>query len=547
MQADFTLDYDVLSPGRSHKVHLLARLVSEPVPEDRSRRPLNLSLVIDRSGSMAGEKLSHTRQAAQFLVQNLGAHDILSVVLYNDTVETLLMPENVQRKDVISQRIATIKPGGTTNLSSGWLEGCNLVARNLNAQHLNRVILMSDGLANRGVTDSNQLVAMARQKFGAGISTTTMGMGSDFNEDLLMAMASAGGGAYYFIESPEVAPLIFQEELRGLLNLVGQNLTITIEPTEAQVTTNQLNAYPADSDGPRQTYRLGDVYGNEIKALLLEITIPAIEAAGQRQIAVLRFEYDELTEAGVEHRSFEYPLMVHIRVPDAPQLPDPEVSQSLLLLRAAQARRSAVTAADQGDFQAAVQALRRAANAIEQSGLYYPALLEEQNALVDQATSLEQGAELYDRYSRKSMSSQALYTMTSRHEDTVMLRGREQQRRSPDQASAESTPPAEAVPVERRTGIPPTYATWNEHTFALEGDLIRIGRSKHNEIVINAEGVSRFHCHIQRKGDQLLLEDLGSTNGTVIDGVPVKSPHALSVGDVAQLCDEKLIFHDNTP
>ena len=100
--------------------------------------------------------------------------------------------------------------------------------------------------------------------------------------------------------------------------------------------------------------------------------------------------------------------------------------------------------------------------------------------------------------------------------------------------------------MEPREGVVPTHVTWGDKTFQLEGDLVRIGRSKHNEIVVLASGVSRFHCQIRREGDQLYLEDLGSTNGTVVAGVVLDHPHNLSVGDVAYLCDAKLTFHDGS-
>ncbi|MCL4255496.1 MAG: VWA domain-containing protein, partial [Anaerolineae bacterium] len=90
MQADFILDYDVLKVNVAQKIYLMARVVSGEAIHQQKRRPLNLSLVVDKSGSMAGDKIDYTRQAAQFLVQNLGVNDTLSIVLYNDTVETLL-------------------------------------------------------------------------------------------------------------------------------------------------------------------------------------------------------------------------------------------------------------------------------------------------------------------------------------------------------------------------------------------------------------------------------------------------------------------------
>lgn len=549
MQADFILDYDVLKVGVAQKIYLMARVVSGAAVNQQQRRPLNLSLVIDKSGSMAGDKIDYTRQAAQFLVQNLGVNDTLSIVLYNDTVETLLSPEKVQRKDIISQKIGEIKPSGTTNLSSGWLEGCKWVAQNLDTVSLNRVILMSDGLANRGVTDKAQLVTLAQQKFGEGVSTTTMGLGTDFNEDLLMEMASAGGGAFYFIESPEVTPQIFQEELQGLLNVVGQNLVIGISPANGVNIAGQLNAYAMKFDGAYTNYRLGDVFADEIKAIVIELSLPPL-TEGAHIVGTLRFEYDELLANNTtQHHLIELPVQVRVsNQQHAIIVRNPTVNQNVLLLQAANARKAAVQLADRGAFTEASQILRTAANLIEgQNEDDNPRLLEERNALLLQASELEKGESGYDIYSRKTMSTQSFYTMTSRHEDTVMLRMREQQKKRQTQSMHPVETQEENTPrIEKQPGVTPSHATWNGITFALKGDNIRIGRSSQNDIVMNVEGVSRFHCQLTRKEAQLLLEDLGSTNGTMMGGESMETPQAVSVGDVAYICDEKLIFHDGT-
>lgn len=537
MRADFVLDYDVLTVQQPHKLYLVARLTAGPAPNDHQRRPLNLSVVIDRSGSMAGDKLDYTRQAAQFLVQNLSTRDTLSIVLYNDHIETLIQPEPVQHKDMICQKVASIKSSGTTNLSGGWLEGANHVAKNQTSEFLNRVILMTDGLANRGIIESDKLVALGKQKFEGGISTTTMGLGSDFNEDLLISIANASGGAFYFIESPEVAPLIFQEELRGLLSVIGQNLVISLELTEYVSNVAQLNAYPANIDGKRASFRLGDVFGEEVKTLALELTIPALQHVGEQKIAVLRFDYDELTETGAEHRVLEMPVVVNI-APEGqqPVLVNPDVSQSVLLLKSAQARQNAVQQADQGNYEGASEVLRQAASAIEKAGLDNPELQEEREALLKQAEEMERGTETYNEFSRKMMSTQAIYTMTDRHGSTQAMRVRELER-----LLKEQQPPP--VVEKKKSGITPKTVTWNDKIFPLEGDLIRIGRAPQNEIVIKVNGVSRFHCQIRREDNRLLIEDLSSTNGTLVDGQLLQKPYMLNAGDEVYICNEKLIFH----
>ncbi len=549
MRADFSLDYDMLTVEHPQKLYLMARFEAGEGADDALRRPLNLSLVIDKSGSMAGDKIDYTRQAAQFLVQHLGANDIFSIVLYNDKVETLVAPEKVSNKDSISQLLDRIRVRGTTNLSGGWLEGCMHVANHLSSSSLNRVILMSDGLANRGVTDAATLITMAKQKRGEEVSTTTMGIGKDFNEDLMMEMANAGGGAFYFIESPEVTPEIFQEELSGLLSVVGQNLTITLNTEDDVTTVRQLNAYPAEVTGHSTSFRLGDIFAQEVKTLVLELSIPAMATIGEAQIATLRFDYDEIIGNGTTHKTEEFPIKINVSADAKQSKPNKEVAQSVLLLQAANARREAVKAADKGDYEKASSVLRNVAKSIDESQVINDELREEKEALLTQATKLEKGADSYNEYSRKTMSTQAMYSMMNRHEDTVMLRFREQKRQEKDGDKRdtmeyivdEGTKGATNIPQEK--GIVPKYVKYKDNIFSLDKDIMRIGRSSHNEIIIDERGVSRFHGQIRLENGKVFYEDLGSTNGSTIGGKTVKSAYELSVGDVVYVCDEKLVFH----
>lgn len=542
MQADYIFDYSILAPNTPHQVHLMARFIADDVSRQTQRRPLNLSLIIDHSGSMAGQKLDYTRQAAQFLVQNLSAEDILSIVLYNDSVETLLYPENVLRKDVINQQISTITASGTTNLSGGWLQGCQHITTNYDTNFVNRAILMTDGLANRGVTKHEQLVKLATQKYGEGISTTTMGLGDDFNEELLTDMAQHGGGAFYFIESPEVAPTIFHEELNGLLNVVGQNLAIKITPAPDVLINQQLNAYTFEMAQASHLYRLGDIFAKEVKALLLEISIPPLET-GTHQVATLQFEFDELLADSTEHRMIEIPVNVTIGENSA-IVPHQEVYTQVLLLHAAQARRQAILSADVHRYQEGAALLRQVADAMTAYENLDDRIADEKRALIEQAKQLTD--HLYNAYSRKSMHTQAIYTMTNRYEETQYLRSREQIKKEAGNSGELPNHPlnSASIHIAKTTGQTPTHVTWRDQVFILSGDLIRIGRASENEITVEARGISRLHCVIRREGEALLLEDMGSTNGTTLDGQPLAGAHSLNVGDVVYIAHEKLVFHD---
>lgn len=562
MKADFSLDYDVLTMERPHQVYMMARFVGGSSPVSHKRRPLNLSLIIDRSGSMSGAKIDYTRQAAKFMVQNLSPSDSLSVVLYNDQVETLIEPALVVNKDAITQKIDKIRISGTTNLSGGWLQGCTHVEQNFSAQKLNRVILMSDGLANRGVTDPNKLISMASKRFALeDISTTTMGLGTDFNEDLMMAMANAGGGAFYFIESPEAAPTIFNEELRGLLSVVGQNLTITLTLTDHVSKIKQLNAYPDFTDKNVNSYRLGDVYGDEEKTLILELDIPALQTLGETEIATLKFDYDELTTDGAsQHHTWEMPVTVNVKTAVSEAVSrDPTVMENVLLLKAANARREAIRNADHGKYKEATAVLQKVIADIDDAGIENEHIKEERSALESQAKQMEEGPDGYDNYSRKTMSTQAMYTLTSRHDETMVLRRREVLREfekrgvpmdedgnvilNPPEPIKPDLPDIADLPSPRRNIVPPTHVTVDGRTIRLIADLMRIGRSSHNEIHLQKTGVSRFHAHLKRIGDGYVIEDLGSTNGTIFNNRPILGSMTLSAGDEIFICNEKLIFH----
>jgi Arc/MetJ-type ribon-helix-helix transcriptional regulator len=295
-------------------------------------------------------------------------------------------------------------------------------------------------------------------------------------------------------------------------------------------------------DSKKVSFRLGDIFGEEIKTLVLELSLPSIEQTGQVQIAMLHFEYDELNENGVEHRIAEMPVVINFAPEgEQPVLANPEVTKSVLLLKSAQARQSAVEQADRGNYAQASEVLRSAAEAISQSGIEHEALSDERIALLKQATAMELGAENYDSHSRKVMSTQAIYTMTDRHNATQAMRVREIERMVKEQQQAAPQQPPSAPPTEKN-GAVPTNVVWKDHTFTLTGDMIRIGRAEQNEIIIDAKGISRFHCQIKRENGKLILEDLNSTNGTLIGGHPLREPFTLSVGDEVFVCNEKLVF-----
>src|SRR6185369_13561882 len=166
--------------------------------------------------------------------------------------------------------LGKVHAGGCTNLSGGWLEGVKHVAQHRSSELVNRVLLLTDGQANVGVTDPAVLIKTARQKAEEGVITTTLGFGSGFNEDLLIGMARAAEGNFYFIESPEDVAQVFKIELEGLASVVGQNLVVTVRPSEAVEHGWVLNNYRTTERDKEIDVIVGDVYAVEDRVLVLE-------------------------------------------------------------------------------------------------------------------------------------------------------------------------------------------------------------------------------------------------------------------------------------
>ncbi|AWR88061.1 vWA domain-containing protein [Meiothermus taiwanensis] len=209
-----------LRPGVSaHRPLPVLLRIHTPEPQERPERPLlNLALVLDRSGSMGGSKLKFAKEAAIYAVHNLLPEDRVAVVIYDNSVEVLVPSTLVgEQRGRIAELIGRICTGGSTALHAGWLEGATQVAAYQETGRLNRVALLSDGLANVGETNPKVITEQVRGLAQRGISTSTLGVGLDYNENLMAAMAEAGEGNYYFIESSADIPRIFARELGGIL------------------------------------------------------------------------------------------------------------------------------------------------------------------------------------------------------------------------------------------------------------------------------------------------------------------------------------------
>ncbi len=423
MKADVKLSTKFLSAQNAHQVGLLVGVAGE-VP--LRRPPINLALVLDRSGSMAGPKLAAAKAAAARFVGFLGADDRLAVVIFDDQVTTVYGPAPA-RPDA-AETIARIVEGGSTNLSGGWLAGRAHVGDALLAEGVNRVVLFTDGMANVGITDHGRLVGLARDAATGRVTTTCIGFGADFHEDLLRDMAQAGGANYWFIENEDQMAPVFAEEIEGLVALAAQNLEVEVRlshPGVAGVTF--LQPYPvAHTEAGGWRVRIGDLYATSARNLGLIFHVEDVAALGPATLGEVAIRADVVMADGVEHRTITMPVTANL---DGADHPEPVVERVFLRYAAARAREEAVRLADVGDFDGAAEQLRVCARTL--------APFQDDEVLRDEAEDLAAESRRLEerRYSAMDRKYHQKRMHSSQRDEQAYLRKIARHRRppSPDQ------------------------------------------------------------------------------------------------------------------
>ena len=356
---------DLREPGLRYLDVSVQAAAREPSADaEKPALPLNIALVIDRSGSMSsscsrGErrqdgrpvsKLEMVKRATLAILDRLTPADRFALVTYDDEVRIDIPAGTVDDLDRAREIVQALRPGSCTNLSGGVEAGYAQLRPALSETTLSRVFLLSDGLANEGITDPEQLNKMARDAAREGMSLSTFGVGLDFDELLMAGMAENGRGSYAFLErASEIGPALASEFLAAREAVVKDaRLTLTLD---ASVGIQRVFANLFEREGGVVRVSLGDMAAGEVRRALLRLEMPKLLSGTQvlgtaalraRLAAESGVELGESRELSVEYGAFsEAELEASL---------NPEIVERAAVFEARYARYDAAQARDEGRF-----------------------------------------------------------------------------------------------------------------------------------------------------------------------------------------------------
>jgi len=244
-------------------------------PDKGIAQHADMVIVLDRSGSMKGSKIRNAKHAVLNLLSDLSEKDRFALVTYSDGVEThsdLVPVTGLNRKHLISL-VNRIRAGGGTNLGAGLQTGINTLVRAKKIGNIGKVILISDGLANQGITDSSSLGNMASIAVDKEFSVATVGVGTEFNEQLMTYIADQGAGTYYYLKNPKVFAQVFQKEFYNSRATAATAVEVTI-PLRNGMSLVNASGYPIKTTKDHARFHPGNLHSGQTRTLFLTFKMP---------------------------------------------------------------------------------------------------------------------------------------------------------------------------------------------------------------------------------------------------------------------------------
>ena len=290
VKLDVSMAQPTMLADKKQTTFLKVGLTGFAMSSEAKRTPINVALVLDKSGSMSGSKLARAKEATCWAIRRLGRRDIVSVVIYDSTVQVLVPATKLTDKEAVCRKIGGIESGGSTALFAGVSKGAAELRKFIDRNRVNRVILLSDGLANVGPQTPGALGELGASLVKEGISVSTLGLGLDYNEDLMAQLARRSDGNHLFIEKAEDLAKIFDYEFQHVLSVVAQEVTIQIK-ISPDIRPVRVLGRRAQINGQQVVVQLNQLYAEQEKYVMLELELPATRAGQTRQVARVDVSY----------------------------------------------------------------------------------------------------------------------------------------------------------------------------------------------------------------------------------------------------------------
>ncbi|MCX7048375.1 MAG: VWA domain-containing protein [Candidatus Sumerlaeota bacterium] len=293
-----------LLAGEKQSVYLKIGVTGFPTPSETDRTPVNLCVVLDKSGSMQGEKIEKAKEAAMMAIRRLNSEDIISVVCYDTNVTVVIPATKVSDKESIFYKIREIRAGGSTALFAGVSKGAEEIRKFISRNRVNSIILLSDGLANVGPQTPAELGRLGASLGKEGITVSTIGLGLGYGEDLMTQLALNSDGNHFFAEQASDLAGIFDKEFGKALSVVAQKIIIEIECVPG-VRPVRIYGRDADVSGRKAVIAINQLYGEREKYVIMEMEVPAIEPCENRKMASVGVTYENMATHATDKKSVE--------------------------------------------------------------------------------------------------------------------------------------------------------------------------------------------------------------------------------------------------
>ncbi len=356
---DFSVELEndwVVQSDDSVTLYMLLRFKGAERPQETADRPaMNLSLVLDRSGSMSDRgKLDYLKRSSARLIDSLDPSDRLSVVEYDDQITVLWPSDRPAAPALIKRLINDLTPRGSTNLFGGMEAGMTEVREAIprlsdEQVHISRVLLLSDGLANQGVTDPRQIAQRVRAWRAQGVSVTTLGLGRGYDEDLMEAIAENGGGRYYYVENPDQMSRIFAQELKLLYQTVAKQPVLRFK-WSSEIEAFSVLGQEVTQELHENAIEIGDIYAGEQRSMLISASFSPTQlgpvALGDVEISFVEAETGETQTISV-------PIKVDVSsdIAAVKNRRNMEVAIEVSLAEAEKEHKQAVTLFESGKYE----------------------------------------------------------------------------------------------------------------------------------------------------------------------------------------------------